>query len=588
MANNEYSMPGYFQNMPSVGKPLNAVNPENEATLKQTEAEIRELIKNALDAGRSDESLNKDGQMTAMQRILSLVDEGTWCPLNSLYNPAGNKDGSTGIVKGLGRINGKWAVIVASDNKKLAGAWVPGQADNLIRASDTAKTLRVPLVYVLNCSGVKLDEQEKVYPNRRGGGTPFFRNAELQQMGVPVIVGIYGTNPAGGGYHSISPTILIAHEKANMAVGGAGILGGMNPKGYMDMEGAQQLIDASKGPAADPPGAVSVHFNETGFFREVYKEEQGVLEGIKKYMDYIPSYNLEFFRVDQPREPRLDPTELYSVIPTNQKKPYNVYDIIGRVFDNSEFMEFKQGYGPEMVTGLAKADGLLVGVVANAQGLLMKYPEYRGEGSVGIGGKLYRQGLIKMNEFVTLCARDRIPIVWLQDTTGIDVGDEAERAELLGLGQSLIYSIENSGVPQIEITMRKGTAAAHYVLGGPQGNNTNAFSLGTAATEINVMNGETAAAAMYSRRLVKDQKAGVDIQPTIDKMNKLIEEYTAKSKPSFCAKDGYVDEVVELPEMRNYIRAFVSCAYQNPASICAFHQMLLPRVIRDFITYKKA
>ena len=83
---------------------------------------------------------------------------------------------------------------------------------------------------ILNCSGVKLDEQEKVYANRRGGGTPFYRNAELQQLGIPVIVGIYGTNPAGGGYHSISPTILVAHEDANMAVGGAGIVGGMNPK----------------------------------------------------------------------------------------------------------------------------------------------------------------------------------------------------------------------------------------------------------------------------------------------------------------------------------------------------------------------
>ena len=115
---------------------------------------------------------------------------GTFCPLNSLYNPQDNDEEkigiiSTSIVKGLGRINGKWAVIIASDNKKMAGAWVPGQADNLLRGSDTAKLLGIPLVYVLNCSGVKLDEQEKVYPNRRGGGTPFYRNSELNQMGIP-------------------------------------------------------------------------------------------------------------------------------------------------------------------------------------------------------------------------------------------------------------------------------------------------------------------------------------------------------------------------------------------------------------------
>ncbi len=581
----EYSMPSYFQTMPVIGTELSAFNEENAAVLQDTEREIHELREAALEAGRSTESLNESGQWTAMQRVMALVDEDTWCPLNSLYNPEDNKDGSVGIVKGLGRIDGKWAVIIASDNKKLAGAWVPGQADALIRASDTAKRLRIPVVYILNCSGVKLDVQEKVYPNRRGGGTPFYRNSELNQMGVPVIVGIYGTNPAGGGYHSISPTILIAHQDANMAVGGAGIVGGMNPKGFVDKEGAEALINAQKTIKNDIPGTVSVHYSETGFMREVYAEEEGVLGAIRKYMDMLPAYDPEFFRVDDPKEPLFDPNDLYSIVPANQKRSYNMYEVLSRILDGSEFMEFKRGYGPEMITGLAKIDGLLVGVVANAQGMLMNYPEYKMETygqAMGVGGKLYRQGLIKMNEFVTLCARDRIPMLWVQDTTGIDVGNDAERAELLGLGQSLIYSIQSSNLPMMEITLRKGTAAAHYVLGGPQGNDNNAFSLGTAATEIYVMHGETAAAAMYARRLVKDEKAGEDLQPTIDKMNKLIDAYHEKSLPKYCAKAGLCDEIVDMNDMRPYIQAFANACYQNPASVCPVHQMLLPRVIRDY------
>ena len=238
-----------------------------------------------------------------------------------------------------------------------------------------------------------------------------------------------------------------------------------------------------------------------------------------------------------------------------------------------------------MITGLAKIDGLLVGVVANYQGMLMNYPEYKmatyGQ-AMGVGGKLYRQGLIKMNEFVTLCARDRIPMLWVQDTTGIDVGNDAERAELLGLGQSLIYSIQSSDLPMMEITLRKGTAAAHYVLGGPQGNDNNAFSIGTATTEIYVMHGETAAAAMYARRLVKEEKAGEDLQPTIDKMNALIQDYAKKSSPKFCAKAGMTDEIVDMNDIRPYIQAFANACYQNPESICPVHQMLLPRVIRDY------
>jgi len=217
----------------------------------------------------------------------------------------------------------------------------------------------------------------------------------------------------------------------------------------------------------------------------------------------------------------------------------------------------------------------------------MNYPEYK-QNSVGVGGKLYRQGLIKMNEFVTLCARDRIPLIWLQDTTGIDVGDDAEKAELLGLGQSLIYSIENSGLPSLEVTLRKASAAAHYVLGGPQGNNTNVYSIGTAACEYYVMPGETAANAMYSRKLVKASKAGEDMQPIIDKMNDMIQLYHEKSRPEYCAKVGMVDEIVDMTELRPYIQAFTEAVYQNPKSICPMHQMVTPRAIREWNDAHKA
>ena len=587
---NMYSMPGYFQNMPTIGKSLVNQNPENEESLKAVEQDIHESIEKVLAAGiTSEEKLNERGQLSAMQRINALIDAGTWCPLNSLFNPEDNRFGTTNIVNGLGRVDGKWVYIVASDNKKMAGAWVPGQAENLLRASDTAKMLHLPLVYLLNCSGVEFPNQDKVYPNRRGGGTPFFRNSELNQLGVPVIVGIYGTNPAGGGYHSISPTVLIAHQDANMAVGGAGILSGMNPKGFIDEETAEGIIAAqieNSKQHIPAPGSVPIHYDETGFFREVYENDLGVIDGIKKYISYLPAYNLEFFRVDTPKAPQFPAEDLYSIVPMNQKRPYDMYEVIARLFDNSEFAEYKKGYGPEMITGLAKVNGLLVGVVANVQGLLMNYPEYK-QNSVGIGGKLYRQGLIKMNEFVTLCARDRIPLIWLQDTTGIDVGDEAEKAELLGLGQSLIYSIENSKLPSLEVTIRKASAAAHYVLGGPQGNNTNVLSLGTGACEYYVMPGETAANAMYSRKLVKAKKAGEPLQPIIDKMNDMINMYTEKSRPKYCTKTGMVDEIVDMTDIRPYIQAFTEAAYQNPQSICPFHQMITPRAIREFETFKK-
>ena len=218
---------------------------------------------------------------------------------------------------------------------------------------------------------------------------------------------------------------------------------------------------------------------------------------------------------------------------------------------------------------------------AISQGIFPGYPEYAKGEYPGVGGKHYREGLIKQGEFVTLCGRDNLPIVWLQDTTGIDVGDLAEEAELLALGQSLVYSIEQTELSMMCIVLRKGTAAAHYIMCGPQANNNNAFTLGTPLTEIYVMHGETAAAASYARRLVKEDEAGNDLaaDPGEDEPDDpgLPGKIAARA---YCAKTGFVDEIVSLPELRKYIQAFTGANYQNPRSITPVHQMLLPRIIK--------
>jgi glutaconyl-CoA decarboxylase subunit alpha len=576
-------MKPYFGKMADLGKELKKGQiKRTEESLKQfkdAEFKIQEENEKIKLAGFPEEKINQRGQMTVWQRLEYLVDPGTWSPLHTLYNPSENEEGTTNVIDGIGKISGRWAVIIGFDNKVMAGAWLPGQSENILRVTDLAKRLNIPLVWLVNCSGAKLPEQEKFYANRRGAGTPFYRHAELEQLGIPILAGIYGTNPAGGGYQSISPTILFAHKNCNIAVGGAGIVSGMAPKGEFNLDSAEEIIDKARHFKAKPPGTTKVHYDETGFFKYVYEEETGVLDGLKKYMKYIPAYDPEFFRVTESAEPGFDQEDLYRLLPIEPKKVYEFDEILARLVDNSEHMEYRPDYGPEIYTGLCKIDGFLVGCVGNRQGYLGKdYPEYADY--PGIGGKLYRQGLIKMNEFVTFCGRDRVPIIWFQDTTGIDVGDTAEKAELLGLGQSLIYSIQQTDVPMMMVLMRKGTAAAHYVLGGPTANQHNAFTIGTAASEIYVMHGETAAVATYSRRLVKEKDAGRPLEPIIDKMNTMTREYYEKSRPIFCAKTGMVDEIVSLDSIRHYLKAFTGSAYQNPKSICPQNHMILPRVIK--------
>jgi glutaconyl-CoA decarboxylase len=574
----------YFEKMPEIGKELREGeirrSQENVELVREQEEILAREVERVKNAGIPAEKVHQRGGMTIYDRLDYLIDEGTWRPLHTLYNPTDNEEGCTGVVNGLGKIEGKWAVVIGFDNKVMAGAWIAGQAENILMVTDMAKRLNVPLVWLTNCSGVKLMEQETVYAGRRSSGAPFYRHADLNQLGIPILNGIYGTNPAGGGYQGISPTILLAHEGANIAVGGAGIVGGMNPKGHIDAAAAQQLIEGTKSFKAKAPGRMETHFDQTAYFREVHETEQGVLDGIKDYMRMMPAYDPIMFRVAEPAEPRLSVEDLNLILPANQKRPYDAMQILARLTDNSEFMEYRPGYGREVFTGIAKIDGFPVAFIGNQQGVFPGYPAYAEGAYPGVGGKHYREGLIKQAEFVTLCGRDNLPIVWLQDTTGIDVGDAAEEAELLALGQSLIYSIEQTELSMMCIVLRKGSAAAHYIMAGPQANNNNAFTLGTPLTEIYVMHGETAAAASYARRLVKDEEAGKDLQPTLDKMNRMIQDYQDKSRPAYCAKTGFVDEIVSLPGLRRYIRAFTGANYQNPKSITPVHQMLLPRIIK--------
>lgn len=576
----------YFERMDDLGNPLPEGHlermKENISRIEEVMREIDTEVERIKNYGVKAEEIHKRGEMTVWERIEYLVDPGTFCPLHTIYDPENEESGHTGVIDGLARISGKWCVLIGFNNKWIAGAWIAGQADNNLRVTDIAKIMNLPLVWLVNCSGVKLPEQEKVYANRRGQGTCFFRHAELEQLGIPVIAGIYGTNPAGGGYQGVSPTILLAHKKCNIAVGGGGIVSGMSPKGYFDEASAEQLIEATRHFKAVPPGSVKIHYDETGFFRAVFETEQDVLDGLKSYMAEVPAYNPRFFRVAEPAEPLYDTKEINSLIPLNPKAGFSFENVLARLVDNSEHLEFRPEYGPEIYTGLVKVDGFLLGVIGNRHGLFPDYPEYTKE-YPGIGGKLYRQGLIKMSEFVTQCGRDRVPIAWFQDTSGIDVGDIAEKAELLGLGQSLIYSIEQTKLPMMLVVLRKGTAAAHYVMGGPTANNHTAFTLGTAATEINVMHGETAAAASYARRLVKEKDAGKPLQPVIEKMNEMVKHYQETSRPLYCAKKGFVDEVIRLESIRKYLVAFANGVYQNPRSICPQHHMLLPRLIRSQI-----
>lgn len=570
----------YFRQMPPLDLGRDpAPDQANRQRLAAIEQEIAALAAAPRQAGTPDEDVHRRGQLTVWERLAALVEPGSLRPLLSLYDPEQNEEGLTGVVCALGRISGRWCVVAGFDNKSLAGAWLPGQPEKKLRVTDLATRLRLPLVWLVNCSGVKLSQQHRVYGGRRGGGANFFRHAEMAVAGLPVLAGVFGSNPAGGGYQACSPTLIIAHDKAEMSAGGGAVLGGMGGAGPFDIDQAMELIAEMARRQADPPGTAATHFDVTGFFREIYPSEPEVLAALQQRVAQLPAFDPAFFRVDEPAPPLAPADELYDILPLDNDRPYKIEQILARLVDGSSHREYRRDFGPEIYCGLVKLAGLAVGLVANRQGELPAgYPAYAAGAYQGRGGTIFRDGLLKMAEFTTLCGRDRLPMIWLQDHDGLDLGDLAERAEVLGLGQSLVYSIQQSGLPMLAVVLRKGTVAPHYQMGGPPANRNNALTLGLASSEIYVMRPRTAAAAALGRKLARQHEKGLPLEPVIARMNAMIADYHDKARPAYLAQAGLVDEVARLADLRDYLTAFAEAAYQNPASLCPQHQMILPRL----------
>jgi glutaconyl-CoA decarboxylase len=342
--------------------------------------------------------------------------------------PGDNEEGTTNVIDGLGKISGKWAVIIGFDNKVMAGAWLagpvrehpaghrpgqapqpaPGLAGELQRrqAHRAGKILRQP-------------------PRRRH---PFFRHAELEQMGIPVLAGIYGTNPAGGGYQGISPTVLFAHKNCNIAVGGAGIVSGMAPKGQISTwRWPEQLIEKAKAFQGQAPGTCQVHHTTRPVSSAMStKKEKGAGRPQGLHEGHARPMTPKFFRVAEPQEPRLTRRRMYRLLPMAPKKVYD-FDRSGPPGGRQRAHGVPPGLRPGGLHRPVQESTVFLWPHRQPPGYTWAkdYPEYADY--PGIGGKLYRQGLIKMNEFVTLCGRDRIPVIWFQDTTGIDVGDPPKR-----------------------------------------------------------------------------------------------------------------------------------------------------------------
>ncbi|NOY26096.1 MAG: propionyl-CoA carboxylase [Oligoflexia bacterium] len=516
-----------------------------EAALEDRRAVVRE--------GWGAQRVHDKGKLTTTERIDLLVDPGT-TPLlvGTLVNWGRSFAGSrrqapgAGVVTAFCRVHGRYVMVIANDNTVASGAWWPLTPEKIERAQQMALRLRLPVVYLVDCSGLFLPEQSRSFPGRTGAGHIFKKNSELSAAGVPQIAGVFGDCIAGGGYMPIISDRVYMTERAYMVIAGAALI-----------KGAKSLQLTSL-----DIGGPEVHVHRSACADVRVPDDRTCLEHIRREVERLPDSGAAFYRHGvEPEPPLLDPAQLDELLPRDHRHIYDIRQVLARLVDGSLFHEFMPDRGLEVCTGVARVGGLFVGFAAN---VLEPQPHPDGPGHRP-GGILYREGIAKLAAFSRACNDDGVPLVWLQDVAGFDIGVEAEALGLLGYGSSLIYTNSTNATPMFTVLLRKASGAGYYAMAGLPYEPI--IQLSTPVARQSVMEGRTLAIATYNSKLddnfeiaTDDPAERAEIEAGMARTAARIE---ADMDPIQAAARMDTDEVVRLSELRPWLEALAEMAYQS-------------------------
>ncbi|MEO0601924.1 MAG: carboxyl transferase domain-containing protein, partial [Myxococcota bacterium] len=498
------------------------------------------------------ERVHDKGKWTTAERLEALLDEGSpWLSVNTLVNWGRDFAGSkrqapgAGVWTGLGRIEGRWAVVIANDNTVASGAWWPLTPEKIERAQQVAERLRLPVVYLVDCSGLFLPEQSRSFSGLTGAGHIFTKNARLAAAGVPQLAGVFGDCIAGGGYMPIISDRVVMTEQAYMVIAGAALIKGAKSQHLTSLD----------------IGGPEVHVHQSGCADVRVPDDPTAIRVLREEVARLPGSAIEFYRYGAvPEPPAHPPTDLPALFPSDPRETYDIEEVLARLVDGSLFHEVLGHTGREMITGVARVDGLWVGIIANRQGIV----EEPGIGRRA-GGVLYREGIAKISTFARACDEDGIPLLWLQDISGFDIGVDAERLGLLGYGSNLIYANSTVQVPVFTVLLRKASGAGYYAMSGMPYEPI--LQLSTPLSRLAVMEGRTLAIAAYNSKLDDD----FEIKSTDPAERAEIEKAMAATAarietdmdPVRAASTMDTDEIVPLADLRDWLVALVQGAWQS-------------------------
>jgi len=487
--------------------------------LRATEARVRAKSE------RARERFEKRGQLLPRDRLSLLLDRGR--PFVELSTLAGHGrddddggDGVTGggLITGIGFVSGVRCLVVAHDSAIKGGAMTPAGLDKALRAQAIALESKLPLVTLAESAGANLLYQSRIFVR---GGRTFANQARLSAAGIPQVTVVHGSSTAGGAYlPGLSDYVVMVRGRSKVFLAGP------------------PLLKAATGEVAtdEELGGAEMHTTVSGTAEYLAEDDADGIRLARDVMAMIARRWNDGAAAATPDStpPRYDAEELLGLVPTDYRKPYDAREVIARLVDGSDFLDFKPDYGAETVCGHAEIDGHAVGLIGN-------------------NGPIDPSGATKAGQFIQLCCQMATPIVYLQNTTGYIVGREAEERGIVKHGSKMIQAVANASVPQLTMLIGASFGAGNYGMCGraydPR------FLFAWPNSRIAVMGGEQAARVMSIITEDKHKRQGAEVdRPALDAMERtIIDQFDRESTPYYATAHLWDDGIVDPRDTRRIL-----------------------------------
>ncbi|NND63718.1 MAG: acyl-CoA carboxylase subunit beta [Flavobacteriaceae bacterium] len=489
------------------------------------------------------------GKMTARERVDYLLDDdrpaieiGAFAG-DGMYEEHGGCP-SAGVVVKIGYVSGKQCIVVANDATVKAGAWFPITAKKNLRAQEISIENKLPIIYLVDSAGVYLPMQDEIFPDKEHFGRIFRNNAVMSSMGITQIAAVMGSCVAGGAYLPImSDEALIVDKTGSIFLAGS------------------YLVKAAIGESIDNEtlGGATTHCEISGVTDYKAKDDKDALDTIKNIVSKIGDPEIAGYNREKPQKPSENPDDIFGIIPKSRSDQYDMREIIKRLVDNSDFEEYKEGYGKTILTGYARIDGWAVGIVANQRKLVKTK-----KGEMQFGGVIYSDSADKATRFIANCNQKKIPLVFLQDVTGFMVGSKSEHGGIIKDGAKMVNAVSNSVVPKFTVVIGNSYGAGNYAMCGKAYDPR--LIVAWPSAELAVMSGNSAAKVLLQIETASLKKAGEEITPEVEKelYDRIKARYDEQISPYYAASRLWTDAIIDPMDTREWISLGIEAANHAP------------------------